>query len=360
MNSLVQLNQMGQSIWFDNIERAMLAKEGVLARMIAEDDLRGVTSNPAIFEKAITRSSDYDAQIYAVCNQQPNISARALFFELAIDDIRAACDLMDEVYQRTQGQDGLVSLEVSPDLANDTAATITEALELWRRLDRKNAMIKIPATQAGIPAIRHLIAEGININVTLLFSVERYMAAAHAYIDGLCDRAAKGLPVSGIASVASFFVSRVDAALSDTLANKAPELLGQIAIANAKKAYQAYQQLFKSDRFTQLLGAQTQRLLWASTATKDPALKDTLYVEALIGAQTVNTVPPATYAAFKDHGVVGQTLESNVSKALAMLSQLSEIGIDLNTVTDQLEREGVAAFDSAFKDLLAAISSKIQ
>ncbi|HXH03742.1 MAG TPA: transaldolase [Candidatus Competibacteraceae bacterium] len=359
-NPLRALNAAGQSVWFDNIQRAMLAPDGELARMIAEDDLRGVTSNPSIFEKAITGSHDYDAALRRELQQNPSQSARELFFHLAIEDIRAAADILRPVYERTDGVDGMVSLEVSPDLAHDTAGTIREARELHARLGRPNVMIKVPATKAGLPAITQLIAEGINVNVTLLFAVERYLEVVDAYIAGLERRAAQGLPVKGVASVASFFVSRVDSALDPILAERAPALAGKIAIANAKKAFLVSQERFGGARFQKLaaLGARPQRLLWASTSTKNPAYRDVLYVETLIGPNTVNTVPPATYEAFRDHGVVAPTLDQDLDQAQEQLASLAGLGIDLMALTDKLEAEGVAAFAKSFDNLLAAIAAK--
>lgn len=361
-NPLRTLNAAGQSIWYDNIQRSMLSADGELARMIAEDDLRGVTSNPSIFEKAIASSADYDAALQHILTAQPELSPRELFFALAIEDIQAAADILLPVYQRTNGVDGMISLEVSPDLAHDTEGTIREARELHARVQRTNLMIKVPATKAGLPAITQLIADGIHVNVTLLFSVERYLEVVDAYIEGLEQRAAQGLPVSGIESVASFFVSRVDSALDPLLAEQAPQLCGQIAIANAKLAYIGCQQRFHSERFQALAtqGAHEQRLLWASTSTKNPSYRDVLYVENLIGMNTVNTVPPATYSAFREHGVVTQTLSTGLEQAQIQVAALAELGIDLAKVTERLENEGVAAFVKSFETLLAAIAAKVE
>lgn len=362
-NPLRELNAAGQSVWYDNIQRAMLQRAATgrseLERLIAEDDLRGVTSNPTIFEKAITGSSDYDRALGQALDRGER-NPRALFYSLATEDIRAAADQLRPVYEATGGVDGMVSLEVSPDLADDTEATVHEACELWARLDRPNAMIKVPATAAGVPAVQRLIAEGINVNVTLLFSVERYLEIVEAYIRGLEERQQRGLDLRGIASVASFFVSRVDSALDPVLANRAPELAGGVAIANARVAYRHWQARFTDGRFEALVraGARPQRLLWASTSTKNPAYRDVLYVESLIGRDTVNTLPPATYEAFRDHGRVEATLAVDPVAAQALLARLGQLDIDLAEVTDRLEREGVAAFAKSFHTLLEAIESK--
>lgn len=358
-NPLRALNAAGQSVWYDNIHRSMLTS-GELARLVAEDDLRGVTSNPTIFDKAITGGHEYDDALRSLSRSSASQTSREKFYSLAIADIQAAADQLRPIYLATDGVDGMVSLEVSPDLAYDTEATIREALELHARLDRPNVMIKVPATRAGLPAIERLIAEGININVTLLFSVERYMEVAEAYLRGLEQRLRQGDPINRIASVASFFVSRIDSALDPLLAKKAPNLQGKIAIANAKRAYQHYRQLYQSDRIESLAdaGARPQRLLWASTSTKNPNYPDVLYVESLIGPQTVNTVPPATYEAFRDHGMVAPTLLENLDKALVELESLQALGIDLAEITDRLEREGVAAFAQSFANLLADIDAK--
>lgn len=362
-NSLIKLNKAGQSIWFDNIERKMLKQNGTLAQLIIEDDLRGVTSNPAIFEKAIKGSPDYDTQLASIKAATPNINARDTFFKLAIKDIQDACDIMRPVYDKTHGQDGMISLEVSPDLAFDADGTIKEALILWKELNRPNAMIKVPATLAGIVAVKSLIEEGVNINVTLLFNVERYKAVANAYIEGLEARKNKGLSISGIESVASFFVSRIDAVLDPLLSECAPDLVGKVAIANAKIAYKAYLEIFNSARFAALKGdktVRTQRLLWASTGVKNPKFSDVLYMEALIGKDTVNTVPPATYIAFKDHGSVALSLDQGMDAAAKILARLESLKIDFDQITNQLETEGLAQFEQAFVKLLASIENKLR
>ncbi len=358
-NPLRTLNAAGQSVWYDNIQRSMLTS-GELARLIERDDLRGITSNPSIFEKAIAGSRDYDAQLARELARVPAPSARELFFALAVEDIRAAADLLAATHRASDGVDGMVSLEVSPDLAHDTEGTLREARELHARVDRPNVMIKVPATRAGIPAIEQLTADGIPVNVTLLFSVERYLEVAETYLRGLETRLNKGQPVAHVVSVASFFVSRIDSALDPLLAEQAPALAGKIAIANAKRAYALFRERFGGARFARLAaaGARAQRLLWASTSTKNPAYPDVLYCEALIGTDTVNTLPPATYDAFRDHGRVAPTLAAGLAEAEAQLAALAALGIDLAAVTERLEAEGVAAFEKSFVTLLAAIEAK--
>lgn len=356
---LRHLNAAGQSVWCDHIHRGMITTGG-LAAMVETDDLRGITSNPSIFDKAISSTHEYDELIQQELDANAGMSSRELFFALAIRDIKDACDVMRPVHDATNCVDGKVSLEVSPDLADDCDATVREARELWARLDRPNAMIKVPATEACLPAIETLIEDGLNVNVTLLFSVERYEAVAEAYIRGLERRRERGLPLVGIASVASFFISRVDGALDPQLAEKAPALQGKLAIANAKVAYTRFQEIFSSQRFAALeaAGAGPQRLLWASTSTKNPNYPELLYVESLIGPQTVNTMPPATYEAFRESGVVANTLEAGIEEAQESISALASHGIDLNQVTQQLERDGVAIFDESFQNLLHHLETK--
>lgn len=368
-NALAQLAKFGQSFWYDNIQRAMLTS-GELDAMLAQDDLRGITSNPTIFEKAITSSNDYDAQLAELVRTHPDMNARDCFFALAVQDIQAAADKLLPVYQKTNGLDGYVSLEVSPDLAHDTQGTIAEAKSLHARLNRPNVMIKVPATKAGVPAVEQLIADGISINATLLFSVERYVEIAKAYINGLNRRHAHGQSVSGIASVASFFISRVDSIIDKNLSEKRASLpaadqakldglFGKAAILNAKVSYLRYQELFGANfKALTAAGAAPQRLLWASTGTKDPKYSDVLYVDTLIGADTVNTIPPATYKAFRDHGHAASTLTIGIDKAEA---QVAEIGkwVNIPAAMEQLEKEGVASFAKSFETLLAAISVKM-
>ncbi len=359
-NPLKSLHALGQSIWYDNITRAML-REGELARMVEEDDLAGVTSNPTIFEKAITSSADYDASIEAAAQAHPDWDTAELFNYVAVEDIRAAADVLRPVYDRTAGHDGMVSIEVSPALAQDTEGTLAEARKLHAWLDRPNVMIKVPATRAGIPAIEALIADGINVNVTLLFSVERYIEVAEAFIRGLEKRAAQGLPLERVASVASFFVSRVDTAVDAQLGADSP-LRGKAAIANARLAYRRFQELFGSERFAALRarGAQVQRLLWASTGTKNPEYSDVLYVEELIAPETVNTVPPATYEAYKDHGQPQARLLDGLEGAEDILKQVEAAGVDLPAITERLEIEGVDAFVKSYNNLLQALAQKLE
>lgn len=364
------IQAQGQSIWYDNIQRGLL-RSGALARMIADQGLLGLTSNPSIFEKAILGSHDYDDALATALRQQPRANAQELFYTLAIDDIRAAADLFAATFRDSGGRDGLVSLEVSPDLAYDAEATVAEGVALFQRVDRPNLMIKVPATEPGLAAIEELIDRGINVNITLLFSIARYEAVVEAYLLGLEARLRRGQPLAGINSVASFFVSRIDTLIDkqlqslttqgdSDLARRARALLGTIAVANAKLAYQRYLALFNSPRFQPLAvaGARTQRLLWASTSTKNPAYNDLLYVEPLIGADTVNTLPPATFDAFNDHGRVAATVEADIDTELHRLAELAALGIDLSAVTRQLEQDGVAAFAESYRHLLDAIAEK--
>ncbi|MBX2878444.1 MAG: transaldolase [Granulosicoccus sp.] len=362
-NSLVNANQAGQSMWLDYIQRSMI-HSGELAALIDNDHIAGLTSNPSIFEQAIAKTDEYDDSIRDLVKKTPDISDLEVFNELAIKDIQSAADVFADVYQASKGTDGMVSLEVSPRLAHDAEKTIDSALDLHRRVNRPNLMIKVPGTKAGITAFEKLTAAGISVNVTLLFSVSRYREIAQAYIRGLQDRSDKGLNVSGIASVASFFVSRVDTEVDKALdaqgSDEAKDLQGKIAIANAKVAYGYFATLFGGDEFTALKkqGAQEQRLLWASTGTKNKNYSDVLYVEELIGPSTVNTLPPATMDAFRDHGVAEVRLTNGLPEAHRHLSALPELGISLNTITDQLEAAGVASFEEAFDRLLASIASK--
>ncbi|NOX43259.1 MAG: transaldolase [Gammaproteobacteria bacterium] len=371
-NPLAVLYSQGQSPWLDNIHREMI-HNGELAEMIKSDSLKGITSNPSIFQKAISSGTAYQDSILAMLKTKPDYNARDLFYDLAVEDIQNAADLLKPVYEETNYCDGMVSIEVSPDLAYDTQGTIQEARYLYEKVGRANVMIKVPATKEGLPAVEALIADGISVNVTLLFSVERYKEVANAYLRGLETRLKKGDDISHIASVASFFVSRVDALvdklLEEQLASANDDqrslisnLKGSIAIANAKLAYSAYQDLFSSDQFQTLKdkGAQTQRLLWASTGVKNPSYSDVLYIETLIGADTVNTMPPATMAAFKDHGQVANTLTQGAEQAANDVSTLSTLGLDLNAITTQLEKEGVNLFIDAFNDLVKSIQSTMQ
>jgi len=359
-NPLRQLAAFGQSVWYDNIDRTML-ENGELTRLIDEDDLRGITSNPSIFQKAFAGDA-YDSALRAWLDENPGGSARDAYYSLAIDDIRRACDLLLPVYEKTGGTDGMVSLEVSPDLAHDSGKTVTEALELHRRVARENLMIKIPATLAGIKAIRELTAEGININATLIFSPERYRQTLEAYIDGLKTRVAAGQSIDLLRSVASYFVSRVDSKIDARLADEHAALRGRAAIANAQTAYSYYLERISHDDWVDLAkkGAAVQRLLWASTGTKNPAYSDVRYVELLIGRDTVNTIPPATYAAYKAHGRAEETLLRHIDQAPQLLQQITDAGIDWAQLYVELEAEGIASFEQAIAELLATLAAKIK
>jgi transaldolase/transaldolase/glucose-6-phosphate isomerase len=341
-NNVKQIHSFGQSIWLDFIDREIMAS-GKLQKLIDEDGVRGVTSNPAIFEKAITSSADYDNDIVELSKTTDD--NEQLFFGLAVKDIQQATDLFKGVYDESKGEDGYVSLEVSPFLALDTEGTAKQAVELWKKVNRKNVMIKIPGTQPGLAAIRQSIAKGININVTLLFGLERYEAVTEAYIS----------------SVASFFLSRIDVIVDPLLEAKGEKaLVGEVAIASAKKAYEIYKRVFSGPRWEKLAakGAQKQRLLWASTGSKNPAFKDTKYVEALIGPETVDTVPLETVDAFRDHGIAANTLETGLAGATATLAKLKDLGIDLDAITQQLEDEGIEKFNKPFEKLLNAIEEQ--
>lgn len=369
-NPLRELARLGQSVWYDSLRRGILVS-GELARYIEEDGLTGLTTNPAIYEKAIAGSRDYDAELANLLPRR-DLDAKAIYEELAIHDIQAAADLLRPVYDRTRRADGFVSLEVSPDVARDAQATREEARRLWRTLGRENVMIKVPGTAEALPAVRSLLSEGVNVNITLLFSRAAYAQVAEAHLAALEERAGRGEDVSRVASVASFFVSRIDSLVDprlDELAVKAKDpaarrkaeaLRGRIAIANAKLAYRDWRTLRSSARWARLegLGARTQRLLWASTSTKDPRYRDVMYVEALVGADTVDTVPPATFEAFRDHGQVRPTLEEDVDGARRALDELAELGISLDEVTDRLLVDGVRLFSEPFGKLLAAIEKR--
>ncbi len=362
-NQLQQLRSLGQSVWLDYISRDLLAS-GELGRLV-DIGLGGVTSNPSIFEKAFADSAAYDAEILALARSTDDVTT--IYESVAIDDIRAAADILRPVYDRLNGADGFVSLEVSPLLAHNTAGSLAEARRLFRAVGRPNVMIKIPGTPEGIPAIQQLISEGLNVNVTLIFSVDAYRRVMDAYIAGLETLAAQGGDVSRPGSVASFFVSRVDT-LVDGLVNKAIEhgreegraLLGKAAVANAKLAYQAFRETFGGSRFSSLeaRGARVQRPLWASTSTKNPNYSDLLYVEPLIGAHTVNTMPPATLDAFLDHGAAELDLERDVADAEETMRALAGLGIDMAAVADALLANGVKAFADSFDKLLANLNGK--
>jgi transaldolase len=357
-NRVKKIHDFGQSIWLDFIARSII-KSGELKKLIDEDGIRGVTSNPAIFEKAITGSSDYDADIAELSDKTDN--NEEIFFGVAIKDIQAATDLFKGVYEESEHEDGYVSLEVSPFLALDTQGTINQAADLWKKVDRKNVMIKIPGTKPGLEAIRQSIAHGININVTLLFGLPRYEEVTEAYISGLEDHLAAGHSIEHISSVASFFLSRIDVMVDPLLEAKGEkDLMGEVAIASAKKAYEIYKRIFSGERWEKLAakGAQPQRLLWASTSSKNPAFKDTKYVEALIGPDTVDTVPLETIEAFRDHGVAENTLEQGLDKATAVLDKLKSLGISIDEITQKLEDEGIDKFNKPFEKLLQAIEDQ--
>ncbi len=357
MNPLTQLQQYKQSPWYDYISRSLMASGG-LSDLVANDGLLGVTSNPSIFEKAIGGSADYDSQFKEVASK--NAGIKEIYEALVIRDIQEATDILLPVYEKTDGTDGFVSLEVSPDLAYDTQGTIKEAVRLHKEVHRKNVMIKVPATAEGIPAIAYLLGEGININITLLFGIATYEKVARAYIAALTKRVNAGLPIAHIASVASFFISRIDSLVDANLPERLKSLKSKVAIANARMAYAQYQALFESPLFADLAekGAQPQRLLWASTGTKDPRLSDIYYVEGLIAPNTVNTLPAATFNAYKDHGKASDRFMTGLEDAKSTMAQLADGGIDINAVTQKLIVDGVALFANAFDQLMGAISVK--
>jgi len=365
-NPLQGLLAYGQSPWLDFIRRNILLN-GELKKMIANDGLRGMTSNPTIFEKAITGSDDYADLLNAP--EAKKLNSKQLYEQIAIRDVQTAADIFRSVYEETKGRDGFVSLEVAPTLANDTQATMEEARRLWKAVNRENLMVKVPATKEGIPAIRQLLEEGLNINITLLFAQSAYEQVAEAYIAALEARAAKGQDISKIASVASFFVSRIDTLIDGQIDEKLKtetdakkkELLssvqGKVAIANARRTYAKYQELVNGARWKALesKGAHTQRLLWASTSTKNKKYRDVLYVEELIGADTVDTIPPATFDAFRDHGKLRNSLTENVSAANKTMADLEAAGISMKQVTEKLVVDGVKLFADAFTQLIAAV-----
>ena len=368
-NPLLSLADAGQSVWLDYLHRKIL-EDGELRRLVEEDGLKGLTSNPSIFEKAIGDGDAYDPTIRELLGKG-DLQGPALYERIAIADIQRAADLFRPTYDRLGGRDGYVSLEVSPGNALDTNATIEEARRLWTTVDRPNLMIKVPGTEAGGPAIRQLVGEGINVNVTLLFGLDAYLAVAEAHMAGLEACRAAGGNVARVHGVASFFVSRIDTVIDKAIdarlatavgdeAQRLRRLRGKVAIANAKTAYQHYLQMIASPRWQALAaaGAAPQRLLWASTGTKDPAYSDVLYVETLIGPDTVNTMPPKTLDAFRDHGRVRPTLAEDVDGAKKILAETEALGLDLRGVTDSLVKDGVAQFAKAFDDLLAAVNGK--
>ncbi|MGN6278313.1 MAG: transaldolase [Sphingomonas sp.] len=363
MGKLNYLEALGQAVWLDFVDRKFL-DEGGLKKLVEEDGLTGVTSNPSIFEKAMGHGTAYDDSLAAYDKAHPDAATIDRYEALAVEDIKAAADTLRPVYDRLSGKDGYVSLEVSPYLADDTDATIAEAAKLWKMVDKPNLMIKIPGTAAGVPAIAATIASGINVNVTLLFSIEAYKKVALAYVAGLEQRVERGEPIDTIASVASFFVSRIDTKIDAKIdklgSDEAKAIRGKVAIANAKMAYQWYLEFLQTERWQKLAakGAMPQRLLWASTGTKDPGYSDVLYLDTLIGKDTVNTVPPKTMDAFRDHGTPAETLTKDVDEARHVLAEAERLGLDLDGVTDTLVEEGVQSFAKSFDELLGSIAAK--
>jgi transaldolase len=367
-NPLKKLGTLGQSIWLDYIRRDLIVS-GELRRLIKEDGLRGMTSNPSIFENAIAGSHDYDEDILVMSRELRGV--KAIYEALTQRDVRSAADEFRPLYDKTDGKDGYVSLEVNPHLAHDTEGTLEEAHRLWAALNRPNVFIKVPATAEGLPVIQQLISEGINVNVTLLFGIPRYRQVLEAYLAGVEARAALANPVKTVASVASFFVSRIDALVDPLLgkcvaqgkdADLAKMLHGQVAIASAKVAYQSYKEIFGSDRFRKLAdkGSRTQRLLWASTSTKNPEYSDVKYVESLIGRDTVDTAPIETLDAYRDHGKPKDRIEQDIMKARWVLDRLPELGISIDKVTQQLEDEGIEKFSNSFDKLMETLEKAMQ
>jgi len=367
-NIIGELIKNGQSIWYDNIERKLL-EDGTLAGMVERGEIRGITSNPSIFNNAISNSNEYDQEIETLTKQ--GLSREDVYEQLAIRDIQRAADMFLPLYQESNGGDGYVSLEVSPFLAHDTEKTIIDAKKLWKMVNRPNLMVKIPATLEGLPAITEVISAGINVNVTLIFSITRYQAVMEAYLAGLEKRIQEGKDIGGIASVASFFISRIDAKvdnqlegiLAKTSDGEVKNLLGEAALASGKLAFEAYEEVFGegASRFASLVevGANKQRALWASTSTKNPQYPDTMYVDGLIGPDTVNTVPPKTLVAFFDHGTVERSIDRKVDEAKQVFENLSKVGIDMERVTEDLESEGVQAFAVAFTSLLDSLQARM-
>ncbi|MBK5188299.1 MAG: transaldolase [Gemmatimonadaceae bacterium] len=366
MDRLQQLHDAGQSIWLDFIDRSLL-RSGELARRIERDALTGMTSNPTIFEKALAEGHAYDEQL---AGASPELTAWELFELVETDDVRAACDIFRAVHERSKGVDGYVSIEVSPGAAHSVDDTIAEARRIWAVVDRPNVMIKVPGTAAGAESARRLLADGINVNITLLFAVEAYAAIIESYLSALEERAKRGLPLSAIASVASFFVSRVDTeaekrldaivAASPARAEEAKQFRGRVAVANAKLAYALFREKCSGPRWEALAarGARVQRPLWASTSAKNPAYRDVIYVEDLIGPDTVNTMPPATITAFADHGITKRTVDSDLDAERALVAKLERFGVPLRGITDTLLREGLASFERSFDTLIAGLEAK--
>ncbi|MFL5480758.1 MAG: transaldolase [Gemmatimonadaceae bacterium] len=368
-NRLEELHGVGQSIWLDSIDRRML-QNGELDKRIRDDALTGMTSNPTIFQKALASSDAYDDQLSE--SEEKNLGSWELFELLETTDVRDACDKFAGVFSSSRGSDGYVSIEVSPGVSNSADATVEEALRLWKTVNRPNVMVKVPGTKEGAVAVRRLIAAGVNVNITLLFAIEAHERVIEAYLAGLEDRVAAGNPIDGIASVASFFVSRVDTEvdkrLDDKIANASQAekerlvlLKGRAAIANAKLAYRLFRQKFSGARWDKLAkqGARLQRPLWASTSTKNPAYRDVMYVEELIGPDTVDTMPPATIDAFRDHGVVDRTVDKKVAAAEGALKEIEAAGISIKEVTEKLLVDGIASFQKSFDELIAGLESKM-
>jgi transaldolase len=364
-NRLVQLHEAGQSVWLDYVDRELL-NDGSLDQLIREDALMGMTSNPTIFEKALSSGHEYDAQIAESASER---TAADLFELIETDDVRTACDKFAETYKQCGGKDGFVSIEVSPSVAHDAGETVEEAHRLWATVDRPNLMVKVPGTVEGAKAVRRLIADGVNVNITLLFAVAAHDRVIESYLAGLEDRVTLGKPIERLASVASFFVSRVDSEVDKRLdaliasggdQTALTALKGKAAIANATLAYRLFQRRFAGPRWEALAarGAQLQRPLWASTSTKNPAYRDVLYVEELIGPHTVNTMPPATIDAFRDHGVVARTVDRDIARAEANLAALEAVGISLADVTEKLLADGIASFQKSFDTLIAGLERK--
>ncbi|WP_455382450.1 transaldolase [Salinispira pacifica] len=366
-NPLNRAHDLGQSIWLDYIRRDML-RNGTLRSLIQNDSLTGMTSNPKIFDKAITGSEDYTNDLEALAAD--GLSPQEIYEEIAVSDVQDAADQFRHVYDKTRGADGYVSLEVSPELARDTEGTISEARRLWKKVKRPNVFIKVPGTAEGIPAIRQLISEGININVTLLFGLPRYREVAEAYIEGIRERISQGKTVSQIASVASFFLSRIDVLVDPTIeqlmkedSNKrkqAEQTHGQVAVSSARVAYQMYKAMFENDDFRSLAerGVRPQKLLWASTSTKNPSFSDVKYVDALIAPETINTMPMETLEAYRDHGDPEVRIENNLDGARDILEGLGELGVDIDQATSQLVAEGIEKFKKPFSDLLGSIKER--
>lgn len=368
-NSLQQLQALRQSVWLDDIDREQL-RSGLFRRLIDEDGLSGATGNPTIFEHAITHGNIYDEQMQQLVAQGK--STQEIYEQLAITDVQTVADLLRPIYDRTHGQDGFVSIEVSPHLAHDTQATLAEVRRFWRTIDRPNLMVKIPSTRAGVPAIYQALSEGVNINITLIFSIENYRQVVEAYLSALEERLVQGENISHTASVASFFVSRVDvlvdklledkikAMSNSTEQQKLQALQGQVAISNARLVYQEFKRLFEGPRFERLRlqGARVQRPLWASTSAKNPAYRDVLYAEELIGPYTVDTMPLKTIESFRDHGRVRLSLEENIPQAKSVLSTLAEVGLSYDQITQQLQDEGVQKFADSLSKLFSCIEDK--